>query len=280
MTATLKVQTWSNTTYTWDSANPGTPAVEVETVLDNWISLINLNPSQSGKPVTKLKGAANSTTANYRGFVVKLPGQTTATDLVVRFISVSSITLSMAGMQGSVYGNGDTTYGGYGPNTTVQNEAVDWKNTATTSADFLIAYDVTDGKEFFAISWNIDNTSATMDSFLIAKDHNGQWLFIGFDGTTATGVAVDTQTSTLLAVGSVSAEAPSTNFLGILQLSSTTTTGLTNMQVVDRIWYIDNPNILFLNTSTSFAQYANIGLDSWIRMNYYGPFIKFTPGAP
>lgn len=278
MAATAKFQAWTNATWAWDSAAAGAPCVELEAELDAWIAAINANPSQSGKQVVKIRGAASSTTANYRGIGVQLPAQNTTGDLYVRFYSS---TTSVVNFFASTGFTDDTSNGGYGTSTgtTGSDNTIAWKNTVTTEGSFIIGYSTVDGQEFFHLGWVIDSLTTSSDGWTITKDQNGEWMAFVNDGGTVSGLMYDDLQATPDWVTAQGDEAYANSSVAGRLTVYRNTTGLVSGDTIRFLYTAASPDIMEYGTSSIQGSYVAIvgSSDQLVRTAYYGVFIRYTP---
>lgn len=185
MAATVKTDSYTSASYNWDSASAGQPCKDVVDELKSWVSTVNGNASQSGKQVVVLRDEADSTTTNYRGWVVELP-QTGSDTLYTGFFSNN--TANAAFYTGTGFTD-DTSNGGYGAITsTIQNDtSLSWQTTAAIDVHFGLAYGTVDGEEFFFVGWDLGSDSAYSDMWGIFKTTEGYWAAIATDGTAVNG---------------------------------------------------------------------------------------------
>lgn len=276
--ATAKYQAWTNATWAWDSAAAGTPCVELEAELDAWIAAVNLNASQSGKQVVKIRGAADSTTANYRGWGVELPAQNTTGSLYVRTFSAGSTVLRFYASTGFT---DDTSNGGYGnaTGTVGSDTSIAWKNTVTTDGSFIIGYSTVNGEEFFHWGWAIDSSSSTSDSVTIAKDQSGEWMAYCTDSTSVSGLGYDDLQPTpgwVLLQGFDSA-----TFSSVASRPSITrtTAGLSTGNSCRFYFSPASTDLLYSSGGVTQGSYTTItgSSDNLVRTAYYGQIIRYTP---
>lgn len=278
MAATAKFQAWTNATWAWDSAAAGTPCVELEAELDAWIAAINANPSQSGKQVVKIRGAASSTTANYRGIGVQLPAQNTTGDLYVRFYSSSATVINFFATTGfsDVVGSGGY---GTGTGTIGSDNSIAWKNTVSTQGSFIIGTSTVDGQEFFHVGWAIDNLTTTSDSWTITKDQSGEWMAFVNDGGAVSGLIYDDLQAAPGWVNTQGFEGYVNSGVAGRLTVYRTTTGLVSGDTVRYLYTAASPDLMEYGTSSVQGSYVAIAgsSDQLVRTGYYGAFIRYTP---
>ena len=183
MAPTIKFQNIASASYNWMSATGA--CKEMNDELRAWITAVNANPSQSGRQVVLEKDETSSTSANYFGFTIKLPGSTSAADVYMTRHSSSSANVQF--LCGSAWSDSGSN-GGYGTvsGTTNNDTAVGFR-TSSYDAVLFTAHDTTDGKEFFIGGFEFDNVSYS-DPFIIGKMTNGEWGVCHFDSTPFTGL--------------------------------------------------------------------------------------------
>ena len=190
-----KYKFWDSTTANGlgTSANDFWPALEIE--LDAWISAISGNPSFSGAVPIKRKGTADSTNANYLGFVVELPHSTDPSIYVQSFCSSATGIVQRVGENWSDSGSS----GGYGTISGVSDtEGSTWNATGIDLGIFL-AYDTTDGEEFFVAGrWGSDSSSLHDPLMVMVRGIGGNWSGTVIDSTTSGMTFYDRNTSTFV----------------------------------------------------------------------------------
>ena len=177
------------------SANDFWPALEAE--LDAWITAISGNASLSGGGVpVKQKGYADSTNANYLGFVVELPHPTNPSVYYASFCTSSTALQQRVAETWTDSGG----FGGYGAFSGVNGvKTGTWAATGIDTGIFL-AYDTTDGEEFFVAGrWDTGTVSNHDPLALIVRGVQGDWSGTVIDGTSSSMVwysQVDSQFKT------------------------------------------------------------------------------------
>ena len=161
------------------------PSLQAE--VDAWITAVNGNASNTGRQITREKGyqdATVGTTGNQKGFVFSA-GANSNTEkgylswLIGSASDVVTITASADwtdDTSNNGYGSFVTSGGGYNDSSSHMRSGVD--------IDYIIAYDTTDGQEFYCQGVNYDNNGSHDGGFTIWKAENGEWVFEGNDGTT------------------------------------------------------------------------------------------------
>jgi len=185
MAPTIKWQRWDSASYDWfgTAATDALPSVEAE--LDAWITTVNGNPSNAGRSITKERGYADSTTANYAALVISCGANSNTAKGYMSYGCFGGTT-ARKNYVGNAYTD-DTSNGGYGvvsggPSDT----SVSWY-TSGQEANFLIVTGVVDGEEYFCFgpSFGTSPSYNYMDGFFIAKATDGEWFMVTGDGPTA-----------------------------------------------------------------------------------------------
>ena len=225
MAATVKTDTYASASYNWDSASAGQPCKDVVDELKSWVTTINGNASQTSKQVAVLRDEADSTTANYRGWVVELP-QTGSDTLYTSFHTNGATNARFYTGTGFT---DDTSNGGYGTVTsTIETDtSISWQTTAGVDVHFGLAYGTVDGEEYFFVGWDLGTDSAYSDMWGIFKTTEGYWAAIVTDATAMKGASyggVNTEDYIHLAnmAGNASAHAPGSPIYWDTAQSSTT----------------------------------------------------------
>jgi len=185
MAPTIKWQRWDSASYNWfgTTATDALPSVEAE--LDAWITTVNGNASNVGRQVTKERGYADSTTANYASLVISCGANSNTAKGYMSYGCLGGTT-AKKNYVGNAYTD-DTSNGGYGtvsggPSDT----SVSWY-TSGQEANFLIVTGVVDGEEYFCFGPTIGATPnySYMDGFFISKATDGEWFMVTGDGASA-----------------------------------------------------------------------------------------------
>ncbi|WGL30729.1 hypothetical protein SCRES3_gp72 [Synechococcus phage S-CRES3] len=280
---TVKHQAWTSATWVWDTAAADGGCTQVLDELRSWITAVNLNASQSGKPVALLRDETSSTTTNFRGWTIEFAQPGHATEKMYHQWFSASTTICQ-----SYFGDtftDDTSRGGYGTvNTVDADTSVSFLVTGvTTSFDSYIAYDTTDGQEFFVWGWWADASTTRSDWLGYFKDQNGNWMAIQMDGASTNMGAFDPVKATP----------------GMNQQSAWNrgTTGLSNALFQATWWgggnpagmlagdtftlqyVINNPNVLQSTSTATPGSYITVNgsSDQYIRVGYEGPWVRYTP---
>ena len=141
---TVKHQAWTNATWVWDTAAADGGCTQVLNELGSWITAVNGNASQSGKPVALLKDENSSTTTNYRGWVIEFPQPGHATEKMYHQYCSKS-TSAVQSYFGDTFTD-NTSNGGYGVVNSIDTDtSITFPITVSASIDSYIAYDTTDG---------------------------------------------------------------------------------------------------------------------------------------
>lgn len=187
MAATVKTDTYTSASYNWDSASAGQPNKDVVDELKAWVATINGNASQTSKQVVVLRDETDSTTTNYRGWVVELPQ--TGTDTL--YTSFHTSTATNARFYTGTGFTDDTSNGGYGTVTsTIETDTgIGWQTTAGVDVHFGLAYGTVDGEEYFFVGWDLGTDSAYSDMWGIFKTTEGYWAAIANDSNSVRGAS-------------------------------------------------------------------------------------------
>lgn len=190
-----KYKFWDSTTANGlgTSANDFWPALEAE--LDAWLSAISGNASLAGAVPTKLKGTADSTNASYIGFVVELP-HTTDPSIYVGSFAISAAAINQKASSTWTDSGSNGGYGTFGG--TVDQETSNWSATGIDLGIF-IAYDTTDGEEFFVAGrWGSDTLSNHDPLMIMVRGIGGNWSGTVVDSTTSGMLWYDRNTSSFV----------------------------------------------------------------------------------
>lgn len=290
MTVTVGYQTWNSASFNWDTAAAGSPVAEVCGALSTWITAINGNPSQSGKQVQLVRDHNSSTTANYRGWVVKCPLLGSATkNFYWQHFSYASTTLISKMCDDAFWAN-DTNNGGYGGSTSTSAAAYymtdtkTHKHTVTTYGDITIAYGTTDGEEFFVYS-NLYDGDVTNhnDSLVLAKDVFGNWCGYSGDGTSRVGAFYDPYIdrvvySTTVSIGIFGSDGSSSLYVGggimLSGPSPAIVAGATRRQATA----IATSAVTLQAGFPAVYGYVSLGGGDYaLNLTQSGPFVRYTP---
>lgn len=244
------------------SANDFWPALETE--LDAWLSAISGNASLSGAAPTKLKGTADSTNANYLGLVVELPHSTDPSMYVQSYCSSSTAMIQRVGETYSDNGSN----GGYGTISGVSDtEGSSWSATGIDLGIFL-AYDTTDGEEFFVAGrWGSDTASLHDPLMIMVRGIAGNWSGTVIDASTSGMVWYDRNASTFISGRVIGTSNSEMNIFS--SASSTSSPGIsTTSQFVSA-----NPRILTASAGTDTgASFGDAPYTAYVTA-YYGPTV-------
>ena len=223
-----------------------------------------------------LKDETDSTTANYRGFVLEIPGITTTSTL---YIGSYSDTATLRDVQIGTGYTDDGTNGGYGAITPSvdADTSISWKNTVTTDGTIHIGYGHTDGEEYFVFGWLLDSSNTYADFISIFKDMNGEWATICADGTVGTGAYYDSITSEWRAVTNMNTNM-TTHFTFLRGYNIDTSIYYSNWQ---KYTTPKSTDIRFAESTTpTQGDYISVpgSSDIFVKTSgYWGPWIRYTP---
>ena len=277
MAATFKTQAWDNTTWGWDSAAAGSPCEQMLSELRSWITTVNGNATQSGKQLVLQRDETSSTTANYRGFTIETPAQTTTGSLFFQFYSAS--TTNAHARWGNAFTD-DTSNGGYGAVTSGNSDtSITFKTAATTSAQMQVAYGIVNGEEFFYCGWIIDSSSTYGDNWGIFKNQNGEWTAHMNDGTAPQGWAYDPVRGSGAWVSIVSENNLYSNNYILKPSYMLSSTGLTTGDLFTALVTPASDDVFVAPGDTAALTYFPYGAtgDYLAKLNHYGPFFRYTP---
>lgn len=277
--ATAKYQAWTSGTWGWDSNTAGSACVELVSELDAWITAINLNASQSGKQVVRKRGPADSTTTNYRGFVVELPFNSTTGSMYVSFHSNSSTNMRFyAGDQFT----DDTSNGGYGTVSATtglsSDTGISWKNSITTSAGFVIGYSTVDTEEFFCFGWLLDSSNTYADSMTIYKNTYGEWTAMFNDGNSHTGFAINTPSASKERMRMGGLETSGASNTIIPYAAYAVTSFVPTNEISQIISAAASADLFHAAVAIQQMDYLDLGDGTnLVSTAYYGPLVRYTP---
>lgn len=182
----IKWQRWESGVYDWFGQTAADPVPSIEAELDAWIATVNGNASNSGRQITKMRGAADSTGGNYCGIVLRFGANSNTEHAYFKYGCFNST--SRKHYLGTAYTD-DTADGGYGnvsggPSDTI----VSWY-TSGQEANFLIISGTVDGQEYFIFgpSFGSNPDYNYCDGFAIIKGVSGEWSFQSQDGGPSAG---------------------------------------------------------------------------------------------
>lgn len=191
MAVTLEHQVWDNTTYNWrDNTTASAAPLQMHDKLSAWVTAVNANAGNTNKQLTILKGPADSTSANFIGWTIRV-GSPVA-DTTFRLHTTSTTAWSF---YASPTWTDNGTNGGYGASSGTPND--NFAPPFYTSgkwAEFAVATDTTDNAELFCVGYRLDNVTDQTYSYclMIYKDQNGEWVVCFTNGSSAYGTFVDT----------------------------------------------------------------------------------------
>lgn len=244
------------------SANDFWPALEAE--LDAWISAISSNASLSGAVPTKLKGVADSTNANFLGFVVELPHSTDPSIYARSYCSSASGIVQSVGQ--TFVDNGSS--GGYGAMSGVADtEGSTWSATGIDLGIFL-AYDTTDGEEFFiAGRWGSDSLGLHDPLVIMVRGIGGNWSGTVIDSTTSGMTFYDRNTSSFVS------STMNTRSGSEMTIFSSATGG-TNPGISTTSQFVSaNPRLLTTSAGNDTGSYFGDAPYTAYATAYYGPTV-------
>ncbi len=180
MAPTIKWQRWDSASYDWfgTNATDALPALEAE--LNAWIATVNSNPSNAGRQVTKERGYASSTTANYAGLVISCGADNNTSKGYMMYYTHAG---TKRFYFGDTYTN-DASNGGYGTVSGGRKDTnVSWY-TSGQEASWLLVTGTVDGEEYFCFgpSFGSSPSSTYQDGFMIYKCTDGEWSMQTQDG--------------------------------------------------------------------------------------------------
>lgn len=256
MTVIGKQGIWDNSTYPWSDTTSAGYVGSIVTEINAWITAISGNPSivANGQLPVQLKGPSDSTDGGVtNGFVYQFPDTTIGLDVTGptyptllfegQATGVSLIIGDEYNDNGSNSGYGSMYTGsgtGRGHSTS---EA--WSGTSNFDREAIIAYDTTDGQEFFAVGTRLGTSSSSTAGFAVFKDTSGHWCFVLED----TGFAYDNVlgfwTGTAGSYDTDPTVPGNSQYQGPLRLEAAVPTGAANKPNYDGevqvYWYVANP---------------------------------------
>lgn len=186
MAPAVSYQSWASGSYNWLDTSGSTAAPqEINSKLSTWVTAVNANASNTNKQITVTKSPSSSTSANFVGWVIQAASNATDSGFYSRLYS-STTTNLICTFSAGFTDNG--TNGGYGAasGSSTTDTSISWA-TSGVSAEFAVASETTNGQEFFAIGWRLNNLTTQSDQFLIYKDTAGEWASFFSDGGTTMG---------------------------------------------------------------------------------------------
>lgn len=181
MPVTVDYQYWDSASYNWlDNVSATAPALQIQEKLAAWVSAVNANASNAGRPVSIRKSPSDSTSTNFIGWVIECSSTSADKGLFARLYSSTATNLNALFHQtwtdnGSNGGYG-TYSGGISSDTSIS------FSTTGVAAEFSVAAGTDDGQEFFCLGWRLNNATTQSDVFLIFKDVYGEWAGVFTDG--------------------------------------------------------------------------------------------------
>lgn len=186
MAVSVEYQAWDSVSYNWlDNATSTAAPQQINDKLAAWVTAVNANASNTNKQITIHKGPADSTSANYIGWVLELASSSSGSGFYTRFYSSTTTNTVVSFSSGWT---NDSSNGGYGAasGASTTDGSVTWFSSGVL-AEFSIATETTDGEEFFCLGWRLNNANSSSDVLLIFKDSNGEWASYFSDGGTDIG---------------------------------------------------------------------------------------------
>lgn len=178
MTIAVDYQTWTSASYNWLDKTTATGAVlQINDKLVAWVAAVNANASNTTRQITIKKGPADSTSANFVGWVVECASPNSG-GTFYPYLYSNSTSAATGGFQETWTFN--TANGGYGtPGGSGDGRTnATWNATAAVSAEFVVATDTANGQEFFCLGWRHSSTTDN-GCLCIFKDNNGDWAGVG-----------------------------------------------------------------------------------------------------
>lgn len=183
MAPTIKWQRWDSASYDWFGTTSADALPSLESELDAWITAVNGNASNSGRQVTKERGYADSTTANYAGLVLSCGANSNAAKGYLFYGTYGSTSIKRIYV-GDTYAD-NTTGGGYGAVSGGSSDtSVSWY-TSGQEASWLIVSSTVDGEEYFSFGPTFGSSPSVnyMDGFFVFKATDGEWSVVSGDGS-------------------------------------------------------------------------------------------------
>lgn len=178
----------------------------IQTQLTAFIAAVNANASNTSRQLTLTVAPTAVNTDAYRGFVLQINHP--VLPALYAHLRMNNSTVTHALTVGTIYTAGSAN-GNAGTVTSTFTNANITAYASQSAADVVVAYDDTNGQEFFVCNQRIGSNTA-MVAFLLAKDTMGDWCVIRQEdsggGTTQTGrVCVSPYTSSAYALYDLSA---------------------------------------------------------------------------
>ena len=293
----VKLQAWNGQNWDWSLTGPDTPYTELETLRNNWLSQITNNASLSGFAPEILKGSNNSSN-QYLGWTVYLPQPNSARNstpgspgsgLGMYWGSYATSTTTRVFACGPVWQNNGQN-GGYGewdpdPSTGEgqYEDTKDWLHVGALGADYVmtVAWDATDGEEFFSYGWNLAGADNRADSEAIYRDRQGNWQWHSWDSSATTvNCAIYSQENDFYGAKSIANyENNDTQPMRTLRTPVAEAFPEAKRVYPMKTWAIAaNQNLLWTNdvTASSGAWAAHPSGDAYIKMAKYGAAVRYT----
>ena len=174
MAVTVEYQAWDSATYNWlDNSSSTAAPQQINDKLSAWITAVNANASNTSKQLTIEKGPADSTSANFVGWVIKLDSSTSLSPF---YFAVYTLSSGVLGMYSYETWTNSTSNGGYGTLSGSSSGASVNFRTSAIAAEFTVATETANGQEFFALGYKTDPSSSNYQGFFVLfKDTTGEW---------------------------------------------------------------------------------------------------------
>lgn len=175
MAVSVSYQTWASGSYNWlDTTTSSAAPQQINNLLSSWVTAVNGNAANTNKQITVIKSPASSTSANFVGWVIQAASNSTNSTFITRIYSSSTTNLVCTFSESF---NDSGANGGYGATSGVAatDSTVTWATSGVT-AEFIVATETDNEKEFFALGWRLGGDSTNRaDLLLIYKDTAGEW---------------------------------------------------------------------------------------------------------
>ena len=187
MAPVIKYQRWEAASYDIWAEGPTDALPSLEAEVDAWIATVNGNASNTSRQLAKVKGYLDAnvgTTGNLKGFLFSAGANNNTEFGYLRWL-VSNSSNAVSHVTGTNFNDDGTSNNGYGLLTTSTGGHTDSSLFIRDGqdVDFIIAYDTTDGAEFYCEGYNYANSGSYDAGFAIWKAENGEWVFESNDGT-------------------------------------------------------------------------------------------------
>ena len=173
------VQRWSSAVYDLSDQTATGPMGQMDTVFKAWVSAVNAHASNSSKQITVLKDYTDSSGASYIGHVFSFEsGGQTAYVRDTRRLTTSSNARSIYVIDNWTDDGSLDGYGSMSTSSTPNARINDLHTHEYTGvdADFYLAYDSTEGEEFFCWGQKTGTGINTQGTVCIFKDQHGEWI--------------------------------------------------------------------------------------------------------